>query len=58
MKGQLAYINAESHVARFEKDLNGYEQVLLRFRELYFIDLDGVDAFEEIVELIQRHGRR
>jgi SulP family sulfate permease len=57
MKGQLAYINAESHVARFEKDLNGYEQVLLRFRELYFIDLDGVDAFEEIVELIQRQGK-
>jgi MFS superfamily sulfate permease-like transporter len=37
--------------------LNGYEQVLLRFRELYFIDLDGVDAFEEIVELIQRQGK-
>lgn len=57
MKGQLAYINAESHVARFEKGLNGYEQVLLRFRELYFIDLDGVDAFEEIVDLIQRQKK-
>lgn len=56
-KGQLAYINAESHIGRFEQDLNGYEHVLLRFRELYFIDLDGLDAFDEIVGLIQRQGK-
>lgn len=57
-KGQLAYINAESHVTRFEQDLNGYEHVLLRFRELYFMDLDGLDALEEIVELIQSQGKQ
>jgi MFS superfamily sulfate permease-like transporter len=57
MKGQLAYINAESHLARFEQDLNGYKHVLLRLRELSFVDLDGVDAFDEIVELIERQGK-
>lgn len=57
LKGQLAYINAESHIDRFEKDLNGYKRVLLRLRELYFVDLDGVDAFDEIIELIEHQGK-
>lgn len=57
MKGQLAYINAESHITRFQQGLGGYERVLLRLRELSFIDLDGVDAFNEIVEHIQGQGK-
>lgn len=57
IKGQLAYINAQSHLSRFEQDLNGYHNVVLRLRELYFIDLDGVDAFNEIVELIRSQGK-
>lgn len=58
VKGQLAYVNAASHIARFETKLNGYEQIILRLRELYFIDVDGVDAFEEIVELIRAQGKQ
>lgn len=57
IKGQLAYINAESHITRFETGLDGYERVLLRLRELSFIDLDGVDAFNDIVEHIRRQGK-
>ena len=53
IKGQLAYINALAHVGRFENDLSGYTNVVLRFRELYFIDLDGVGAIDEIIELVQ-----
>lgn len=56
MKGQLAYINAQAHISRFETGTNGYKHVVLRMRELYFIDLDGVDAFEEIVEMIQKQN--
>lgn len=58
IKGQLAYINSVSHVSRFEEKLNGYENVILRLRELYFIDLDGVDAFDEIVGLIEGQGKK
>lgn len=58
IKGQLAFINAQSHIARFEQKLNGYENIVLRMRELCFMDLDGVDAFNEIVELIQAQGKR
>lgn len=57
VKGQLAYMNGAAHVARFEEHLNGYENVILRLRELSFIDLDGVDAFDEIVFLIKEQGK-
>lgn len=58
IKGQLAYVNSASHVARFEQHLNGYKHVILRLRELYFIDIDGVDAFDEIVTLIHAQGKK
>lgn len=58
IKGQLAYVNSASHIARFEQHLNGYKHVILRLRELYFIDIDGVDAFDEIVKLIQNQGKK
>ncbi len=58
IKGQLAYINGQSHIARFEQGLNAYKHIVLRLRELSFIDLDGVDAFDEIVHLIQSQGKK
>lgn len=57
IKGQLAYINSQSHLARFAH-LNGYKHVVIRLRELYFIDYDGVEAFEEIIELIHAQGKQ
>lgn len=57
IKGQLAYLNAQAHVERFEKKLWDYENIVLRFRELYFIDLDGADAFDEIVGSIEQQGK-
>lgn len=58
LKGQLAYLNAQAHVERLEKQIKGYSRIVLRFRELYFIDLDGVEAFEEIVEHIEKEGHQ
>lgn len=57
IKGQLVYINSQSHIARFESGLNGYKTVILRLRELSFIDTDGIDALDEILEIIHREGR-
>lgn len=57
IKGQLVYINAQSHVSRFENNVNGYKNVILRLREVSFIDLDGVDALDQIIEIIEGHGR-
>lgn len=58
LKGQLAYLNAQAHIDRFEKKLTDYKNVVLRFRELYFMDTDGADAFDEIVEIVERRGKR
>lgn len=58
IKGHLTYVDSQAHIARFESDLDGYEQVVLRLRELYFVDLDGLDAFDEIVGLIQAKGKK
>jgi SulP family sulfate permease len=57
IKGQLAYINSQSHVMRFEQSLNGYKSVIIRLRELSLVDLDGIDAFNEIVSLIKAQGK-
>ncbi len=57
IKGQLAYINGQAHISRFENKLNGSENIILRFRELYFIDLDGIDALEEIGELLDGQNK-
>lgn len=53
-KGQLTYIDSQAHIARFEVDHRHHKNIILRFRELGFIDIDGVDAFEEIVEILER----
>ena len=59
IKGQLAYINAQAHIARFENTTDGqHKNIVLRLRELYFIDLDGVDAFDELVEVIEKSGKK
>ncbi|HEY1074584.1 MAG TPA: SulP family inorganic anion transporter [Patescibacteria group bacterium] len=57
IKGQLAYINSQAHITRFERDLSDYKNVILRLKELHFIDLDGVDALDEIIDIIHSQGK-
>ncbi len=58
IKGQMAYINSQAHVTRFRAGLNGYEWVVLRLRELSFIDSDGIDALADIIDIIKENGRK
>lgn len=58
IKGQLAYINSQAHLSRFQNGLNGYQAVILRLRELNFIDIDGVDAIDDLIELIEQKGKQ
>lgn len=57
IKGHLTYVDGQAHISRFESDLGDCENVVLRLRELYFIDLDGVDAFDEIVMLLKKQKK-
>lgn len=58
IKGPLTYTNAEAHIERFEHKLNNCETIVLRLKELAYIDMDGVEALEEIIRYSQKNGRR
>jgi SulP family sulfate permease len=53
IKGKLIYINSLAHISRFENDFHTYTTVILELHDVYFIDLDGIDAFDAIVDIIQ-----
>lgn len=53
-KGELCYINSRAHVERFETNIKKYKYVILRFRRVHFIDTDGVEALDEIINIIEK----
>ena len=58
MKGKLCYINSRAHLARFETELTKYTYIILRLREIYFVDLDGIAALDEIIETAKARGQK
>lgn len=58
IKGQLAYINAQSHISQLEEMPNNYKNVILDLKGLHFIDLDGIEAFGEIVNLLHANKKQ
>lgn len=57
IKGQLVYINGQTHISRFENNLNGFQNIVIRLREVSFVDLDGVDALDEIIGIVRGRGK-
>lgn len=57
-RGKLCYINSRAHVERFEANLVKYKSIILRLREVYFIDTDGVEALDEIIDIIEGRGQK
>jgi SulP family sulfate permease len=55
--GQLAYLNAESHVERFQKQPVEAKRVVLRLRQLQYVDLEGMDALEELIKTLEMQGK-
>jgi sulfate permease, SulP family len=51
LKGKLCYINSRAHIKKIETDLSKYSIIILDLQGVFFIDLDGVAALEEIIEL-------
>ena len=52
IKGLLCYINSESHLNRFRLHLNGSRNIILRMRSVYYIDIDGVETVDEIIQIL------
>lgn len=57
-QGKLCYVNAHSHIERFEHNLKKYKSIILSLREIHFIDTDGIEALDEIIEIIESRGQR
>jgi len=57
IKGTLAYINSQSHIARFESRPVKENVVILDLKDLYVIDQDGLEAINEIIEILQKQGK-
>jgi SulP family sulfate permease len=57
IKGELAYINAQSHVARFEKQIPEHKNIIIDLRAISFIDQDGIEACEEIIDILHREKK-
>lgn len=56
--GNLGYIDAVSHLNNLKKLGNGYKvpAVIIRLRDLFSIDFEGVEALSEAVTLLQSKG--
>ena len=52
IKGPLAYINAQAHIARLECLPSHYTDIIIDLGDAHFIDLDGIEAFGEIVHIL------
>ena len=56
IKGQLVHFNSQNHLHRIEELVKGTKNFIFRFRELYFIDLDGSQVLGEILELLKKNN--
>lgn len=55
--GQINYINSQAHVENLS-NLNGVHTVVLNFRNLFYIDSDGMDALEEIININKAQSKK
>ena len=57
-RGKLCYINSRSHIERFATSFKKYKSIILRLRKVHFIDTDGVEALDEIIDIIESRGQQ
>lgn len=57
-RGKLCYVNSRAHLMRFETNLIKYKCIILRLREVHFMDTDGVEALDEIIDIIEKRGQK
>lgn len=54
--GQMTYVNAQAHIENI-KNINAHT-IILGFRNLFYLDIDGLDALAEIVEELTANGQK
>ncbi len=58
IKGKLVYLNGQAHIARFQSNLKEFSSIILVLNDLYYVDSDGVDAIDEIIEFIELRAQK
>lgn len=56
--GQLTYVNIQSHINTVTAMNGGAQFAVLSLRNLFFIDMDGVEALKEIVDIFESKGKK
>ncbi|EKE16513.1 MAG: hypothetical protein ACD_11C00004G0011 [uncultured bacterium] len=51
--GQLSYVNCQSHINNINCINGEAKNVILSLRNCFFVDIDGMDAFKEIIETLK-----
>jgi SulP family sulfate permease len=59
IEGVMVYLDTQAHQENLEKikAMPGLEAVILRMRDLFYVDIDGLDALEEIVTNFRAVGK-
>lgn len=56
--GQLTYVNIQSHINTVTAMNGGAQFAVLSLRNLFFIDMDGVEALKEIADIFESKGKK
>lgn len=56
--GQLTYVNSQSHMENINKISDETKSVIFSFRNLFFFDMDGLDAIREMIETMKAKGKK
>lgn len=57
-KGILSYVNTRAHVERFEANFSKYKTIILRMRGVHFMDIDGAEGLDEIIDILESRGQQ
>jgi SulP family sulfate permease len=55
--GELTYINAKTHIERINA-MSDTKPMVLNFRHVSYIDVDGYEALDEMVDTLERRGQK
>lgn len=54
--GELNYMNAEKH-KEFLSKYDGKQHIVFNFKNLFYVDLDGLESLDEMIEDLENRGR-
>lgn len=56
--GQLTYVNTQSHMSIVSAINEEVKTVVFSFRNLFFLDMDGLESIKEMVETLEGKGKK